>query len=64
LHRRKNLRGVLHIMARNGVSKDRIDERLRSLAFDPMGRAEALTIDDHLRLCERLSEMCQGTTPL
>ncbi len=56
LHRRKNLRGALHILYRDRLTKDELDTLLRSHEFDPMGRAEALTIDEHLRLCEIMTE--------
>jgi 16S rRNA (adenine1518-N6/adenine1519-N6)-dimethyltransferase len=52
LHRRKNLRGTLLTMYRPAFDKPAIDQRLAEAAFDGMRRAEELTIDQHLALCQ------------
>jgi len=54
LHRRKNLRGALLPMLRDRFDKAQLDERLRDNGVDPMGRAEALSVEEHLRLCQAL----------
>ncbi len=54
LHRRKNLRGALLPMLCDRFDKPQLDERLRANGFDPMGRAEALSVEAHLGLYEAL----------
>jgi 16S rRNA (adenine1518-N6/adenine1519-N6)-dimethyltransferase len=54
LHRRKNLRGALLPTHGQRFSRGQLDEVLRRHGFDPSGRAEALSVEDHLRLCEAL----------
>jgi 16S rRNA (adenine1518-N6/adenine1519-N6)-dimethyltransferase len=50
-HRRKNLRGALLGLHGRPFTKPEIDERLASLGIDGRARAEALGLEDHLRLC-------------
>ncbi|MCS6976942.1 MAG: 16S rRNA (adenine(1518)-N(6)/adenine(1519)-N(6))-dimethyltransferase RsmA [Gemmatales bacterium] len=56
LHRRKNLRGALHPLLGKRFDKESLDALLSSHGFDPGGRAEALTVAEHLRLFEVLFE--------
>jgi 16S rRNA (adenine1518-N6/adenine1519-N6)-dimethyltransferase len=64
LHRRKNLRGALHILYRDRLSKEQLDQRLQETGFEPMGRAEALDVSGHLRLCEVMTATgAMGATP-
>lgn len=55
LHRRKNLRGALLPHLGERFSKPELDAALRQNGFDPAGRAEALTVSEHLRLWQVLS---------
>ncbi len=50
-HRRKNLRGGLVSMASADWSKTEVDQRLQELGIDGTLRAEALDLEQHLRLC-------------
>jgi 16S rRNA (adenine1518-N6/adenine1519-N6)-dimethyltransferase len=52
VHRRKNLRQALTGWPRGRQDKATVDARLRSLGIDGQVRAEDLTIEQHLRLCE------------
>lgn len=52
VHRRKNLRQALTGWPRGRQDKATVDARLRSLGIDGQARAEDLTIEQHLRLCE------------
>jgi 16S rRNA (adenine1518-N6/adenine1519-N6)-dimethyltransferase len=54
LHRRKNLRGALLPVVRERLAKDELDKVLVRHGFDPAGRAEALSVEDHLRLFQAL----------
>jgi 16S rRNA (adenine1518-N6/adenine1519-N6)-dimethyltransferase len=51
-HRRKNLRGALASMAAVRFGKPEIDARLAELGIEGTVRAEALGLEDHLRLCQ------------
>lgn len=51
-HRRKNLRGALVSMANSDWSKPEVDHRLELLGIDGTTRAEDLSLQQHLRLCE------------
>jgi 16S rRNA (adenine1518-N6/adenine1519-N6)-dimethyltransferase len=51
-HRRKNLRGGLLGLAGRPFAKAEVDARLAALGFDGSVRAETLSVEDHLRLCE------------
>jgi 16S rRNA (adenine1518-N6/adenine1519-N6)-dimethyltransferase len=55
LHRRKNLRGALLPSHGKRFTKEQLDQRLRAHGFDPSGRAEALTVEDHIRLWDALT---------
>src|SRR5947209_152400 len=50
-HRRKNLRGALAGLPTGQWSKDEIDRTLADLGIDSAARAEALALEEHLRLC-------------
>lgn len=50
-HRRKNLRGGLVSMAGHDWSKEEVDRKLQELGIDGTIRAEALDLEQHLRLC-------------
>jgi len=52
LHRRKLLRGVLVANFKSRLSKPEIDEVIESLGFNPTCRAEELTHQQLLQLCE------------
>ena len=56
LHRRKNLRGALLPVVRERFSKEELDAALAQHGFDPAGRAEALGVEDHLRLFDVLRQ--------
>lgn len=49
-HRRKNLRQSLSGWPSGRIDKKQIDAKLAELNFDGAGRAEALSVDEHLRL--------------
>ncbi|MCS6852517.1 MAG: 16S rRNA (adenine(1518)-N(6)/adenine(1519)-N(6))-dimethyltransferase RsmA [Gemmataceae bacterium] len=51
-HRRKNLRGVLASLYASRLSKEEVDRQLAELGIDGSVRAEDLTIEQHLRLCQ------------
>lgn len=51
VHRRKNLRGALFGMPGHDLSKSEVDARLAELGIEGAVRAEALDLEDHLRLC-------------
>jgi 16S rRNA (adenine1518-N6/adenine1519-N6)-dimethyltransferase len=55
LHRRKNLRGALFPSHGKRYTKEQLDQRLCACGFDPSGRAEALTIEEHIRLWDALT---------
>ena len=51
-HRRKNLRGGLFGSPTKDISKGDVDRKLAELGIDGTVRAEALDVEQHLRLCE------------
>jgi 16S rRNA (adenine1518-N6/adenine1519-N6)-dimethyltransferase len=50
LHRRKNLRSALEPLYKGQLTREQLDELLRQHGFDPHGRAEALSVAEHIRL--------------
>ncbi len=56
LHRRKNLRGALlpHPWVADRWNKQELDQRLLQHDFNPQTRAEALTVEQHQKLCRAL----------
>jgi 16S rRNA (adenine1518-N6/adenine1519-N6)-dimethyltransferase len=50
-HRRKNLRGALAGSPRGPVPKAEVDRKLAELGLEGTTRAEALDLEQHLRLC-------------
>jgi 16S rRNA (adenine1518-N6/adenine1519-N6)-dimethyltransferase len=52
VHRRKNLRGALAGLPGGRHDKAEVDRKLLELSLDRTLRAEALDIEQHLRLCE------------
>jgi len=50
-HRRKNLRGALAGLPSGRVPKPEVDARLAELGIEGTTRAEALDLEQHLRLC-------------
>ena len=50
-HRRKNLRGALAGSPRGPVPKEEVDRKLAELGLEGTVRAEALDLEQHLRLC-------------
>jgi 16S rRNA (adenine1518-N6/adenine1519-N6)-dimethyltransferase len=55
LHRRKNLRGALLPMYER-MSKAELDRVLIQAGFDGQARAESLSVEQHLRLCQALPD--------
>ncbi len=55
-HRRKNLRGGLISATGNQHSKEVVDRKLAELGYSGTERAETLSIDQHLQLCEAFNE--------
>jgi 16S rRNA (adenine1518-N6/adenine1519-N6)-dimethyltransferase len=53
VHRRKNLRGALVALPHRDLSKSEVDAQLAELGIEGSLRAEALDLEQHLRLCER-----------
>jgi 16S rRNA (adenine1518-N6/adenine1519-N6)-dimethyltransferase len=51
-HRRKNLRGALAGLPHGRDEKAEVDRKLAELGLDGTVRAEALDVEQHLRLCE------------
>jgi 16S rRNA (adenine1518-N6/adenine1519-N6)-dimethyltransferase len=56
VHRRKNLRGALTGWPSGRRPKDEVDRKLAELGLDGTARAEALGLEDHLRLCAAFGE--------
>lgn len=54
-HRRKNLRGALAGWPSGRRDKSEVDAKLLELGIDGSSRAEDLSIEQHLRLCEAFS---------
>lgn len=52
VHRRKNLRGALAALPGRDLSKKDVDARLAEMGLDGAIRAEALDLEQHLRLSE------------
>jgi 16S rRNA (adenine1518-N6/adenine1519-N6)-dimethyltransferase len=50
IHRRKNLRGAIASMPGGSRDKSEVDRKLAELGLDGRGRAEALDVEQHLRL--------------
>ena len=57
VHRRKNLRGALSTMPSGKLEKADVDARLLKLGIDGAGRAEALGLEDHLRLSQEFGTL-------
>jgi 16S rRNA (adenine1518-N6/adenine1519-N6)-dimethyltransferase len=55
-HRRKNLRGALAGWALRRRPKDEVDAKLAELGIEGTVRAEALDLEQHLRLCNAFME--------
>jgi 16S rRNA (adenine1518-N6/adenine1519-N6)-dimethyltransferase len=60
LHRRKNLRGVLHTLWKDRWEKPEVDALLEGQGLDGMVRAEALNVEEFLSLAEALRERLGG----
>src|SRR5262249_23416723 len=52
VHRRKNLRGALSGLPAGRREKSEVDARLAELNIPGTSRAEALDLEQHLRLCQ------------
>jgi 16S rRNA (adenine1518-N6/adenine1519-N6)-dimethyltransferase len=52
VHRRKNLRGALSSLPAGRLAKADVDAKLAALAIPGTTRAEALDLEQHLRLCQ------------
>jgi 16S rRNA (adenine1518-N6/adenine1519-N6)-dimethyltransferase len=59
LHRRKNLRGVLHSLWRDRLTKAEIDALLEAIGLTGLIRAEAMNVEEFLALSQRLGERLQ-----
>jgi 16S rRNA (adenine1518-N6/adenine1519-N6)-dimethyltransferase len=57
LHRRKFLRGVLQSRWKNELGKSGVDQALAETQLNPEARAEQLTIEEMLALCETIRRM-------
>jgi 16S rRNA (adenine1518-N6/adenine1519-N6)-dimethyltransferase len=62
LHRRKFLRGVLVAAFKNRLDKPSIDAVLSELHFSENARAEELSVQRMLELCERVRQRLRMTT--
>lgn len=60
LHRRKNLRRVLHGFHRDTLSKPEIDAMLASIGLVGEVRAEAMTVDQHIVLAQAFRALLSG----
>jgi 16S rRNA (adenine1518-N6/adenine1519-N6)-dimethyltransferase len=56
VHRRKNLRGALASLPGKRFGKDTVDAKLAELGIAGTTRAEALDLEQHLRLCAAFGE--------
>jgi 16S rRNA (adenine1518-N6/adenine1519-N6)-dimethyltransferase len=56
LHRRKNLRGVLHSLWRDRLSKPEIDAMLEAIGLTGLIRAEAMNVEEFQALAAQLRE--------
>jgi 16S rRNA (adenine1518-N6/adenine1519-N6)-dimethyltransferase len=63
LHRRKNLRGVLHSLWRDRLSKPEIDALLESIGLTGVIRAEAMNVEEFLALAQVLKDRLQDPVP-
>jgi 16S rRNA (adenine1518-N6/adenine1519-N6)-dimethyltransferase len=61
-HRRKNLRGGLLALPGKRFSKEEVDRRLAELDVPGTSRAEALDLEQHLRLCQAFGEAAGACT--
>ena len=57
LHRRKNLRGVLHSLYRDTLTKPEIDALLEGIGLSGQVRAEAMNVEEFLALAAALREI-------
>jgi 16S rRNA (adenine1518-N6/adenine1519-N6)-dimethyltransferase len=62
LHRRKNLRGVLHSLYRDHLDKPAVDALLESLGLEGGVRAEALDVEEFRALAAALKERLGGAS--
>lgn len=60
LHRRKNLRGVLHSLWPDALPRPEVDALLGSIGLDGSVRAEALNVEEFLSLSSRLRARLGG----
>ncbi len=61
LHRRKNLRGVLHALYRDRWTKPEVDALLESLGLDGQVRAEAMNVEEFIALAGALKARLGAT---
>ena len=64
LHRRKNLRGVLHAAWKSHWSKGEVDELLEGLGLTGQVRAESLDVEEWIALAEAMKARLGGTPGL
>jgi 16S rRNA (adenine1518-N6/adenine1519-N6)-dimethyltransferase len=57
LHRRKFLRGVLQSRWKNELGKSGVDQAVTETRLNPESRAEQLTVEEMLALCETIRRM-------
>jgi 16S rRNA (adenine1518-N6/adenine1519-N6)-dimethyltransferase len=62
LHRRKNLRGVLHSLWRDQLGKLEVDALLESIGLNGQIRAEAMNVEEFLALSSRLRQHLKPDT--
>jgi len=60
-HRRKNLRGGLLALAGHPFDKPTVDAKLAELGYKGTERAETLTVEQHLALCESFNLSTKDT---
>ena len=61
--RRKNLRGALAGWPRGRMDKAEVDAKIAALGLDGQVRAETLSIEQHLALCEAFGSVGAGEPP-
>ncbi len=65
LHRRKNLRRVLHSLYRDQMERTEVDALLESIGLTGLVRAEAMNVEELLSLSRQLAErLKQDTEPM
>jgi 16S rRNA (adenine1518-N6/adenine1519-N6)-dimethyltransferase len=63
LHRRKNLRRVLHSLYRDRMERSEVDAQLESIGLTGLVRAEAMNVEEFLALSDALRARLKGEPP-